>query len=148
MCHEKCILKEIAPAKNFRIRKTPTFVITALKCILIVTVVIFSICRIKPAFAGNQREIAIFHINSYLIDCVGAGPRKCMQIRESKHDEWMSFYDSIEGFSFEVGYLYQIKVEITDVEDPPADGSSKAYKLLEIVSKKKAQPGRAKTKKE
>jgi hypothetical protein len=91
----------------------------------------------KSTFAGNQTEVKFLYINSHLIDCVGEGPRTCMQIRESKYDEWNAFYDSIEGFTFEAGFLYQIIVEIRDVKDPLADGSSKAYKLLAIVSKKK-----------
>ena len=137
MYHQKCILKDKAPAVNSRTKENPEFVTASLKGICITIVALFSLCCIKSTSAANQAEIKILHVNSHLIDCVGAGPRKCMQIRESRYDEWHPFYDEIEGFTFEEGYLYQIIVSITDVEDPPADGSSKAYELLAIVSRKK-----------
>jgi hypothetical protein len=76
-----------------------------------------------------------FFINSHLVDCVGVGPRMCMQVRENEQDEWEFFYDEIEGFTYEEGYLYAVLVEVVDVEDPPADASSIEYTLIEILSK-------------
>jgi hypothetical protein len=41
----------------------------------------------------------------------------------------------INGFVFEEGNRYKIKVQITILASPPMDGSSKIYKLLEVISK-------------
>lgn len=78
-------------------------------------------------------EVKTFFVGSSLVDCVGVGPQKCIQIRENQHSEWLNFYDKIQGFIFVEGNSYQISVRITDVKNPPADTSSKEYKLIEII---------------
>ena len=70
-------------------------------------------------------EIKIFHVDSRLVDCVGVGPQKCMQIREGTDSSWKNFYDSIKGFDYTEGKSYKISVKVTDVKNPPADASSK-----------------------
>ena len=49
---------------------------------------------------------------------------------------WSYFYRSIDGFSFVEGNSYKISVKVTDVEDPPVDGSSKKYELVKILEQK------------
>jgi len=56
-----------------------------------------------------------------------------MQVRENMHSEWLNFYDKIEGFNFVPGNAYQLTVNVINVENPPADASSKKYELVEIV---------------
>lgn len=84
----------------------------------------------KPAAKGETLFVA-----EALVDCVGEGPMKCMRVRARPDAEWSLFYDSIEGFEYEEGYRYELRVEVTSVSDPPADASSKRHRLLEIVSK-------------
>ncbi|AFS80267.1 beta-lactamase domain-containing protein [Candidatus Nitrosopumilus koreensis AR1] len=81
-------------------------------------------------------ENKILYINPSLVDCVGVGPQKCMQIREDPNTNWQNFYDSIDGFNFVEGKSYKISVKVTDVENPPADASSKKYELIEILDQK------------
>ena len=78
-------------------------------------------------------EIKTFYINSHMVDCVGVGPMKCMQVREDLNSEWSNFYDKIQGFEFNSGNEYTVKVKVTDIENPPADASSKKYELIEIL---------------
>lgn len=68
-----------------------------------------------------------------LVDCIGEARQKCMQVAEAEDGEYLYFYDAIEGFTFIEGTSYVIDVRIDEVEDPPADGSSLAYTLLQIV---------------
>jgi len=49
-------------------------------------------------------------------------------------DNWFKFYDTIEGFDYEPGYIYDIKVTVEEVKNPPADASSLKYTLQEIKS--------------
>jgi hypothetical protein len=81
-------------------------------------------------------EIKTLFVGPNLVDCVGVSPQKCMQVREDGNSEWLNFYDKIQGFTFVEGNSYQISVKITDVENPPADSSSKKYELMEIIEKK------------
>ncbi|HCD9233814.1 DUF4377 domain-containing protein [Elizabethkingia anophelis] len=43
----------------------------------------------------------------------------------------------IEGFTFEEGFRYVLNIRITKLANPPVDGISKTYKLLQITSKVK-----------
>ena len=83
-------------------------------------------------------EVKTIYVREMLADCEGgAGPMKCMQIRESPTDEWMFFYQGIDGFKYEESFAYELRVEITKLEQAPADGSTLRYKLIEVVKKEK-----------
>ena len=78
-------------------------------------------------------ETRILYVDSTLSDCVGVGPQKCMLTRESLNSDWQLFYDSIDGFDYQEGTQYKLNVMVTSVENPPADGSSLEYSLIEIL---------------
>jgi len=69
------------------------------------------------------------------VDCVGVGPQTCLQVKYSEQEEWTLFYGSIEGFEYEPGFGYELLVDISQVENPPADASSLKYTLVEEVAK-------------
>jgi hypothetical protein len=72
-------------------------------------------------------------IGPELVECEGVAPMMCMQVAESADAEYQYFYDEIAGFDYQEGTSYVIDVEITEIEDPPADASSLRYTLVEIV---------------
>lgn len=95
-----------------------------------------------PANGGSvndagQGEVKTLFVHEARVDCEGEGPRKCLQVRESENDEWTLFYSNIEGFDYEEGTRYELLVRVEEVPDPPADGSSLRYVLVEIVSEEK-----------
>jgi heat shock protein HslJ len=57
-----------------------------------------------------------------------------MQVREDPNGEWQLFYNPIEGFTFEPGFTYELRVNVATIANPPADGSSLKYTLVEVVS--------------
>ena len=67
------------------------------------------------------------------VDCVGVAPKKCLVV------DGLYFFDSIEGFDYEPGYRYVIRMERydawPDMEEPPQDASAYGYRLLEILEK-------------
>ena len=67
--------------------------------------------------------------------CTGVGPMQCLQVREAVDRPWQHFYSEIEGFTHEPGYAYELRVREETVMDPPADGSSLRWQLLDVVSK-------------
>jgi len=75
------------------------------------------------------------YVAHFKVDCVGVGPMECMQIRETPDGDWQMFYDRIEGFEYEEGYEYELKVHTEKVENPPMDASSLRWILDEVVSK-------------
>jgi hypothetical protein len=53
----------------------------------------------------------------------------------------MFFYSGIEGFTFQWGHPVTLRVQVEQVANPPADGSSLRYTLVEVVSDEGYQPG-------
>jgi len=84
-------------------------------------------------------ETKHIYVADHLADCTGVGPQKCMLIKEKIVDEWTTFYDQIEGFEYEEGYEYLLNVKIKTIKNPPADGSSLKYTLVEVFEKKKTE---------
>ena len=79
-------------------------------------------------------------VNSYTVSCVGEAEGTCLLVQEGNMigtENWEYFYyvDSIEGFTYEPGYVYSLIVKKTEIENPPADGSSIRYELVRVVSK-------------
>ncbi|WP_204524819.1 DUF4377 domain-containing protein [Confluentibacter citreus] len=79
-------------------------------------------------------------IDSQRVSCTGVAEQTCYRIQENtviKDNEWLLFYDVIEGFDeqYETGYTYKISVSKIRINNPPADGSSIQYILNEILSK-------------
>ena len=83
----------------------------------------------------HAEETKTIFIHSQLVDCVGVGPQKCMLVKDNVNSDWSFFYDSIDGFDFTEGYTYEIQVKISEIQNPPADASSKNYELIEIIRK-------------
>jgi heat shock protein HslJ len=91
-------------------------------------------------FACNPKQkTETFWVNSYRVDCVGVGPMKCMLIQKGEtleEGEWQNFYSKIEGFEYEPGFIYKLKVKEEQLENVPADASSIKYILIEVLEKK------------
>ncbi len=78
------------------------------------------------------------YVGPELVDCVGVGPMKCMLVKENPEDEYQFFYSEIEGFTFEPGFTYELRVLVEPVANAPADASSLKYTLIEVVSQEPA----------
>jgi hypothetical protein len=87
--------------------------------------------------AGAMGVTKTLFVREMRADCEGEGPMKCLQVRESESDPWTLFYSRIDGFDYEEGYAYELRVEVLPDPRPPADGSSRRYRLVEVVSKHK-----------
>ncbi len=87
----------------------------------------------------NQEEI--IWVSGIETTCTtGTGVMPCLSISQGKdldHAQWAPYYDTIEGFRFEKGYLKKLKVKTIPIGNPPADGSSIRYKLIKELEKKK-----------
>lgn len=79
-------------------------------------------------------------IDSERVSCIGVGEQTCYRIQENNiinDNDWLLFYDEIEGFDeqYETGYTYKISVTQIKLKNPPADGSSIQYILNKVLSK-------------
>ncbi|MFV0376058.1 MAG: META domain-containing protein [Mangrovibacterium sp.] len=80
----------------------------------------------------------ILWVNSFQVNCVGVGPMKCLLVQKGDTlvpQQWQNFYSKIEGFNYEPGYIYKLRVREENLVDVPADASSIKYTLVEMLSK-------------
>lgn len=83
----------------------------------------------------QSEEIRTIFVADHLADCTGVSKQKCMLIKENPDEDWSYFYDRISGFDYEEGYSYELRVKVEEIDNPPADGSSRKYTLTEMVTK-------------
>jgi hypothetical protein len=99
-----------------------------------------AIAACVPNADGNEEstsdvEIVTMFVAPEKVECVGVAPQECLQVRYAPNEDYQLFYSSIEGFDYEPGYDYELLVQKTPVDNPPADGSSIQWTLVEVVSK-------------
>ena len=94
----------------------------------------------EDALPAPARGDTRLWIGPELAECVGVGPQKCMLVREGPEADWEYFYGGIDGFTYAEGTSYVIDVIITEVEDPPADGSSLHYRLTRLLESRPVDP--------
>ncbi len=88
-------------------------------------------------------ETVNLRINHFKQTAVGEGYYLVLLVQEDEKigsDEWTFLYTYINGFNFEWGYVYDIVADKKKINNPPADGSSFSYELVEIKSKTKIDP--------
>ena len=83
----------------------------------------------------NQQHSQTWLVAAQKNECIGVAAQQCMLIKRKPNDEWQKFYDPIEGFSYQKGFEYKLRVAVTPIEQPMADGSDRRYTLLDILSK-------------
>lgn len=100
--------------------------------VFITTIFLFGISFVLVEIGDSTIET--FEIESSQVECTGVGPQKCLIVNGQL------FYDGIEGFDYEEGYEYKLRVNKTQIYDEtnaPADTSIYKYILVEIISKQK-----------
>ncbi len=89
----------------------------------------------NPATLYGEEEIIVFEVAPEREPCQGEMEDRCLQVRRPGEEEWRNFFDPIQGFDYEEGFFYTIEVSRREVLNPPADGSSFEYRLIEVLEK-------------
>ena len=102
--------------------------------ITFISIVLMQTCNTPSQDLGQ-----IYWVHSAKVDCVGVGPMTCLQVQKTENLDWSQpwelFYDKIEGFDYQPGYIYKLNILEEPVENPPADASSIKYTLIDILEK-------------
>ena len=89
-----------------------------------------------PAPNGSVQEVVV---GPEQVECTGSAPQLCLLV------DGELFYDEIEGFEHEAGYIYRLRIEEYDrwpgQTEIPQDAGRYGYRLLELLAKTPA-PGR------
>lgn len=107
-------------------------------------VLIFLVVLLSCNASQTDAEEVHLRVNSYTVECYGEMEGNCLLVQEGDKigtEDWEYFYyeDSIDGFDYEPGYIYDLMVRKIQVEDPPQDASSIKYELVRILSKEKVE---------
>ena len=89
-------------------------------------------------------EVVDMRINHFRQTAVGEGRYLVYLVQEDDeigHSDWNYFYDKIEGFDYEQGFVYNIRARKLNIENPPADASSTKYILVSVGSKEAVPDG-------
>lgn len=83
------------------------------------------------------KDVQVWTIDAVRAKCEGVTTQNCLLVKKPGEKDFNLFYDNIQGFNFEEGYVYTLWVK-TEMKTPPipADVSIYNYTLAKIVSKK------------
>jgi heat shock protein HslJ len=102
-------------------------------------------CADKANFSTKElkENEKIYWVAGTMVDCIGVAKMNCIQIQigdKIEEGNWTLFYNDIDGFLYEPGYIYKLVVreEILPEENLPADVSNLQISLVKVLEKKRA----------
>ena len=89
---------------------------------------------------STDEMIETLIIGPYTETCQGFHPvdQQCYLEFNEKSQEWEFFYENIQGFDFEPGFIWTLKVRLADRGAGIQDVGRYAYHLIEVLSKEAA----------
>jgi len=93
-----------------------------------------NLLRFAPTNTSSVTE-KIIYVNGRTVPCTGVAPQQCWQVKESMSNDWTLYYEQIKGFDYEQGYVYKLRVREEIIPNPPADGSSREWVLVDVLEK-------------
>ena len=80
------------------------------------------------------------YLDHYREECASFFLTLCNRVKTQPSDPWMTTLNAVEGFEYQWGFVYELRVRETHIANPPADGSSIRTELLSVVNKEKVAP--------
>ena len=114
---------------------------TRMKSLLLLTLLFLSACGVEnplSSLVGEGEHIEIIMIGPYTERCQGFIEQDCYLEYNEESGQWEFFYESIQGFDFEPGYIYTLEVRLEDRGTEIQDVGRYAYHLVKLIEKKKA----------
>ncbi len=99
---------------------------------------IYYVIALLIVFNGNvlSKDLPVrFYVANHKASCSGVSDQMCYLMKNSPNGVWQYYHNEIEGFKYEERYDYEILVNKKEIDNPPADGPSFIYKLVNIVKK-------------
>ena len=91
-----------------------------------------------PIIGSGEDNIEILIIGPYTQTCQGFIEQQCYLKFNEESEEWEFFYENIQGFDFEPGFIYTLKVRLEDRGTEIQDVGRYAYHLVQVLSKETA----------
>ena len=82
---------------------------------------------------GPKEHVITMDVAAQAVQCQGFVPQECLRVRVAPETTWTLFYCPIDGFEFQPGFEYTIRVGERRIENPPQDSCDRVYRLLAIL---------------
>ncbi len=105
------------------------------------TLLIFSITIILISLTiGCDRDehIETLIIGPYRTECPSFSGSDCYLEFNEEAEKWHFFYEGIQGFDFEEGFIWTLKVSLHEREEGIQDVGKYEYRLVEVLKKEEA----------
>lgn len=89
--------------------------------------------RPEQSLAGPVERI--INVAGQRAPCTGVAAGLCLQYRDQPGAPWQLLHGEIEGFEWQMGVEYVLRIEEYSVPNPPADASSRRWRLLEVLDR-------------
>ena len=110
-----------------------------MRIVAIFMLVFLTACaEIYEGFSEHEEHTEILTLGPYTVRCVGAFEQDCFMEYNDAAKRWEFFYEGIQGFDFEPGYIYTLEVRLEDRGTEIQDVGRYSYHLIKIVYKVKA----------
>jgi len=84
--------------------------------------------------AATETTVQYLRVKHHMVECEGYHVDHCLLTQQRDSQEWLYFYGSIEGFEYQWGYDYELRVEIQNMVAGFPGESPEKYVLLEVIS--------------
>jgi hypothetical protein len=114
---------------------------TKMLFVLVFALFLLSACGVENPFSllvDEGEHIEIITIGPYTERCQGFIEQDCYLEYNEESDRWEFFYEGIQGFDFEPGFIYTLEVRLEDRGTEIQDVGRYAYHLVKVIEKKKA----------
>lgn len=97
---------------------------------VVVGIVALSGCEM-PAAKPVEKTV---YVAPYMTECFGETTQSCMLVKEDPGGEYTFFYDQIEGFDYQEGYEYELRIREEIIDSSTEGGQSVKWVLIEVVN--------------
>ena len=112
-----------------------------MRFLVMIALLFLSACGVENPFSllvDEGEHIEIITIGPYTERCQGFIEQDCYLEYNKESGQWEFFYEGIQGFDFEPGYIYTLEVRLEDRGTEIQDVGRYAYHLVKVIEKKKA----------
>ena len=106
-----------------------------------VIVLLVSACnevRLPPTQDTAEEHIKTITIGPSIRRCQGFIEQDCFMEFNQESGQWEFFYEAIQGFDFEPGFIYTLRVRLEDRGTEIQDVGRYSYHLVKIIDKQTA----------
>ncbi len=86
----------------------------------------------------DEEHIETLIIGPYRTECPSFSGSDCYLEFNEEAGKWHFFYEGIQGFDYEEGFIWTLKVRLEDRGTEIQDVGRYAYHLIEVLSKEEA----------